>query len=259
MVVMQVIYAALIGLMVGSFLNVVIFRLPRAILNNADASLSCLMWPASMAPCCGHALSWRENIPAISWLMLRGRCAHCAAPITSRYIIIELLGSAAFAWAAWQFGLGLDAVAYALFMAIAISLFFINLETRLLPDVLTMSMLWLGLLAGTQGFLPISLNNAVFGAGMGFLLPWSINQFYRRLRGHDGLEASDCKLLAALGTWTGWGAIVPIVGVASLLALLVAGTTRLLQRQQQAQRQGFACGPYLIVSGLGVLMASLLR
>lgn len=259
MVVMQVIYAALIGLMVGSFLNVVIFRLPRAILHNADASLSCLMWPASMAPCCGHALSWRENIPIISWLMLRGRCVHCAAPITPRYMIVELLGSAAFAWAAWQFGLGLDAVAYALFLAIAISLFFINLETRLLPDALTMGMLWLGLLAGTQGFLPINLSDSVLGACMGFLLPWSINQLYRRFRGHEVLGASDCKLLAALGAWTGWMAIVPILCAAGLLALLVAGTTKLLQHQQQAQRQDFACGFYLILSGLGVLMASLLR
>ena len=96
MVVIEVIYAALIGLMVGSFLNVVIHRFPCAILENADASLSCLLWPASTAPCCGHALSWRENVPVISWLMLRGHCAHCGAQITPRYMIVELLTSSLF-------------------------------------------------------------------------------------------------------------------------------------------------------------------
>lgn len=259
MIVMEVIYAALIGLMVGSFLNVVIYRLPRAIAEDADASLRCLLWPASTAPCCGHALSWRENIPLVSWLVLRGHCAHCAAPITARYMFVEALTSIAFAWAAWQFGLGVEALAYALFMALAIALFFIDLETFLLPDRLTLAMLWLGLLAGTLGYLPISVSDSIWGASVGFLLPWSINQLYRLVRGHDGFGGGDFKLLAALGAWTGWLGIVPILCAASILGLLVVGAFSLLNRRQLAMSQAFAFGPYLIVSGLGVLLVSLSR
>ena len=257
MVVIEVIYAALIGLMVGSFLNVVIHRFPRAILENADASLSCLLWPASTAPCCGHALSWRENVPVISWLMLRGHCAHCGAQITPRYMIVELLTSIAFAWVSWQFGLGLQALVYALFLALAIALFFIDLESFLLPDRLTLSMLWLGLVAGTLGYLPVTLSDAIWGASVGFLLPWSINQLYRRVRGHDGFGGGDFKLLAALGAWTGWAGIVPILCVASVLGLLVVGVAGILSRRQLEMTQAFAFGPYLIVSGLSVLLASL--
>jgi len=257
MVLIEIIYAALIGLMVGSFLNVVIHRLPRAILESTDASLGCLLWPASTAPCCGHRLSLRENIPVLSWLMLRGRCAHCASPITSRYILVEILCATAFAWAAWQFGLGFEAACYALFMALAIALFFIDLETLLLPDRLTLSMLWLGLLAGTQGFLPISLSDAIWGASIGFLLPWAINQIYRRMRGHDGFGGGDFKLLAALGAWTGWPAILPILCAASVLGLLAIGTGHLLKRRQPVLTHAFAFGPYLILSGLGVLLATL--
>lgn len=257
MIVIEVIYAALIGLMVGSFLNVVIYRLPRAILENADASLACLLWPASTAPCCGHELCWRENIPVVSWLILRGRCAYCEHPITPRYMVVEMLTSVAFAWAAWRFELSLEALAYALFMALAIALFFIDLESFLLPDRLTMAMLWLGLIAGTQGYLPVSLSDAVLGASIGFLLPWSINMFYRRVRGHDGFGGGDFKLLAALGAWTGWSGILPILGLASALGLSAMLVISLLNRRKLAMTQAFAFGPYLIVSGLGVLITAL--
>lgn len=257
--VIEVSYAALIGLMVGSFLNVVIYRLPRAILEDNDAALRCLLWPASTAPCCGHALNWRENIPVVSWLMLHGRCAHCAAPITPRYMLVEVLTSVAFAASVWHFGLGVEAMAYALFMALAIALFFIDLETFLLPDRLTITMLWLGLLAGTQGYLPVSLVDAIWGASIGFVVPWSINQLYKLVRGHDGFGGGDFKLLAALGAWTGWMGILPILCAASLLGLFVIGLNTLRHRRQLGMNHTFAFGPYLIVSGLGVLMASLSR
>jgi len=255
--VIEVIYAALIGLMVGSFLNVVIYRLPRAIAEDADASFRCLLWPASAAPCCGHGLSWRENIPLVSWIMLRGRCAHCDSPITTRYMLVEALTSFAFGCAAWQFGLNIQAVAYALFMALAIALFFIDLETFLLPDRLTLTMLWLGLLAGTQDYLPVNLSDSIWGAAVGFMLPWAINQVYRLVRGHDGFGGGDFKLVAALGAWTGWLGIVPILCAASVLGLVVVSLSSLLNRNKLGMTQAFAFGPYLIVSGLGVLMASL--
>lgn len=259
MIVLEASYAALIGLMVGSFLNVVIYRLPRAIIESTDASLGCLLWPASAAPCCGHTLSWRENIPVFSWLMLRGRCGHCAAPITPRYLLVEVLTSIAFGVAAWRFGLGSEAIVYALLMALAIALFFIDIETFLLPDRLTLAMLWLGLLAGTLGYLPVSLVDSVWGACLGFMLPWSINQLYRLVRGHDGFGGGDFKLLAALGAWTGWVGILPILCAASIVGLLVVGLNTLGHRRQLAMQQAFAFGPYLIVSGLGVLLVSLSR
>lgn len=257
MVLTEVIYAAFIGLMVGSFLNVVIYRLPRAILENTDASLRCLMWPASAAPCCGHTLGWRENIPVISWLGLRGKCAHCSAPITQRYMLVEALTAVSFGWATWQFGLGLEALVYALFMGLAIALFFIDLETYLLPDRLTLTMLWLGLLAATQGYLPITVSDSIWGACVGFMLPCAINQLYRLIRGHDGFGGGDFKLLAALGAWTGWVSILPILFVASLLGLCVVVIVSLFNRRKLTMNRAFAFGPYLILSGLGVLMASL--
>nr|WP_231970132.1 A24 family peptidase [Polynucleobacter necessarius] len=143
------------------------------------------MWPASTAPCCGSRLSWKENIPVLSWLFLRGKCAHCGHGISPRYILVELLTGAAFAWSAWQFDLTLIALLYALFFTLAISLFFIDLETFLLPDHLTFSMLWLGLFGSAIGYLPVTPGDAVLGAVLGYLLPWSINKLYVLIRKHD--------------------------------------------------------------------------
>ena len=254
---LEVIYACFIGLIIGSFLNVVIYRLPRAVLEGEDATLRCLMWPASKAPCCGHFLSWRENIPVFSWLALKGHCAHCGKSITPRYLLVEVLTGASFAWSAWQFGLGLQALVYALLIALAIALFFIDLETFLLPDRLTLSMLWLGLLASTQGYLPVSVIDSIWGACAGFMLPWTINQLYFLVRKHDGFGGGDFKLLAALGAWTGWLNIVPILCLASVLGLCVVGLSSLFNRQKLAMGQAFAFGPYLIVSGMAILLASL--
>ena len=124
---MDIFIAAVFGLIIGSFLNVVIYRLPKAIVKDSDCSLDCLLWPGSTAPCCGTKLLWRENIPVFSWIFLRGKCAHCGHAITSRYVMVELLTGAAFAWSVWQFDLTLVAGIYSIFFALAISLFFFDL------------------------------------------------------------------------------------------------------------------------------------
>lgn len=251
---MEIVIASIFGLIIGSFLNVVIHRLPKTILDDQTDSLSCLLWPSSTAPCCGSTLKWQENIPVFSWLFLKGRCGHCGVAIAPRYIIVELITALCFAGSSWHFGLNLTGIAYALFMAIAISLFFIDLETYLLPDKLTQPLLWLGLLASTFGITPVSPLDAIWGACLGFMLPWSVNQLYKLVRKHDGFGGGDFKLLAALGTWTGWLQIVPILCVASILGLLTIVVLTLFKRQQLTMNKAFPFGPFLIASGVGVIL-----
>ncbi|QWE21453.1 A24 family peptidase [Polynucleobacter sp. AP-Kolm-20A-A1] len=251
---MEIFIASIWGLIIGSFLNVVIHRLPKAILKDPNANLDCLLWPASTAPCCGHHLSWLENIPVISWVILKGRCKHCNAPISPRYLLVEVLTSASFAWSAWQFDFSLIALIYAIFFSIAICLLFIDLETFLLPDRLTLAMLWLGLLGASLNYLPVTPQDAIFGASLGYVLPWSINRFYLLIRKHDGFGGGDFKLLAALGAWTGWLDIVPVLCGASVIGLLVIGSSAFLKRQNLSMKHAFPFGPFLILSGLSFIL-----
>ncbi len=251
---MQLVIASIFGLIIGSFLNVVIHRLPKSIINDHTDSLSCLLWPSSTAPCCGSLLKWYENIPVVSWMFLQGRCGHCGASITARYIIVELITALCFAGSSWQFGLTLTGIAYAVFMAVAISLFFIDLETYLLPDKLTLPLLWLGLVASTFGITTVDPLDAIWGACLGFGLPWSVNQLYKLVRKHDGFGGGDFKLLAALGAWTGWLQIVPILSLASILGLLTIGAISVFKRQQLSMNKAFPFGPFLIASGVGVIL-----
>ena len=190
-------------------------------------------------------------------MRLRGKCAHCGDGISPRYLLVELLTGAAFAWSAWQFDLTFNALLYALFFTIAISLFFIDLETFLLPDRLTFSMLWLGLIGSAMGYLPVTPGDAIFGAALGYLLPWSINKLYFLVRKHDGFGGGDFKLLAALGVWTGWVDIVPILCGASIIGLLVIGFTSIVKREGLFPNQAFPFGPFLLLSGLGFVVSRL--
>lgn len=251
---MEIVIASVFGLIIGSFLNVVIHRLPKSILVDQTDSLSCLMWPSSTAPCCGARLEWYENIPVFSWLFLKGRCGHCGASIAPRYILVEVLTALCFAGSSWQFGLTPTGVAYALFMALLISLFFIDLETYLLPDKLTLPLLWFGLGASTLGLTPVAPADAIWGACLGFTLPWSVNQLYKLKRKHDGFGGGDFKLLAALGAWTGWLQIVPILCVASILGLFTIVLLTAFKRQQLTLNKAFPFGPFLIASGVGVVL-----
>ena len=249
---MEILIASIFGLIIGSFLNVVIHRLPKTIHDDQTDSLSCLLWPSSTAPCCNATLKWHENIPVLSWLCLKGQCGHCGAAITPRYIIVEIVTALCFAGASWQFGLTLTGIAYAVFMAIVISLFFIDLETYLLPDKLTLPLLWLGLLASTFGVTSVAPIDAIWGACLGYILPWSVNSLYKLVRRHD-----DFKLLAALGAWTGWLQIVPILCVASILGLFTICALSMFKRQQLTLNKAFPFGPFLIVSGVALVLFGL--
>lgn len=251
---MEIFIASIFGLIIGSFLNVVIHRLPKSILDEHTDSLSCLLWPSSTAPCCGSKLNWQENIPVLSWMFLKGRCGHCGAPINARYVLVEVITALCFAISSWQFGLTPTGVAYALFMALVISLFFIDLETYLLPDKLTLPLLWLGLGASTFKLTPVNATDAIWGACLGFVLPWSVNRLYKLIRKHDGFGGGDFKLLAALGAWTGWIQIVPILAVASVLGLVTIGIVAMFKREQLSMNKAFPFGPFLIVSGVGILL-----
>ena len=251
---MEIVIASIFGLIIGSFLNVVIHRLPKSIMDEQTESLSCLLWPSSTAPCCDSPLNWYENIPVFSWVFLKGRCGHCGASINARYILVEIITALCFAGSSWYFGLTLTGVAYALFIALVISLFFIDLENYLLPDKLTLSLLWLGLGASALGLTPVGSTDAIWGACLGFVLPWAVNLAYKLVRKHDGFGGGDFKLLAALGAWTGWLQIVPILCVASILGLLTIGVLAAFKRQQLSMNQAFPFGPFLIISGVGIVL-----
>mgnify|MGYP002144763040 CR=1 FL=1 len=205
----------------------VIWRLPKALFGGSaseDAeSISpwrCLFHPASTTPCCGQAISWRDNIPVFAWLRLKGKCRSCGQPISPRYLLVELLTGLAFACSYGQFGFSLQMFLYCALFALLIILFWIDLETYYLPDCFTYSVLWLGLLGSALDVLPLAPVDAILGAAAGYLLPWLINLLYWLWRGRDGFGGGDFKLLGALGAWLGVFAIMPILGVATILALL---------------------------------------
>lgn len=253
-------YFLLLGLIVGSFLNVVIWRIPKALFSGSglespaeDAEpispWRCLFNPPSTTPCCGQAISWRDNIPVFSWLRLRGKCRHCRKGISPRYLLVELCTGLAFAWSYIQFGFGFQMLWYCALLALLIILFCIDLETYYLPDCFTYSVLWLGLLGSAFDFLPLAPVDAILGAALGYLMPWSINFLYWLWRGRDGFGGGDFKLLGALGAWLGAMTIMPILGMATILALIGVGLQMLLNREQWNPGRMLPFGPFLILAG----------
>ncbi len=256
--------AALLGLLVGSFLNVVIHRLPkmmeaqwaaeaaelegRAAAEPAAAPFN-LVAPRSRCPHCGHQITALENIPVLSWLWLRGRCSQCKQPISARYPLIEALTGLLAAAAVWRFGLTVPGIAAVGLCFALVSLTFIDLDTQLLPDDITLPLLWAGLLVNLLGgFVP--LRDAVIGAMAGYLLLWSIYWAFRLLTGKEGMGYGDFKLLAALGAWFGWQAIPAIILLSSIVGATVGIALMLFRRH--ARETPIPFGPYL--AGAGLLM-----
>jgi leader peptidase (prepilin peptidase)/N-methyltransferase len=269
--------AGLFGLLVGSFLNVVIHRLPLMMqaqwqaeaaafqADSADSPVAAgtpltepapaaptetfnLMVPRSRCPHCGHRITALENLPVLSWLWLRGRCSACKAPISARYPLIEMLAGLLAAASVWQYGLTFTGVGAALLCLALITLAFIDLDTQLLPDDITLPLLWAGLLLNLLGgFAP--LQDAVIGAMAGYLLLWSIYWLFKLLTGKEGMGYGDFKLLAALGAWFGWQAIPAIILLASVVGALVGIGMILFARHGRDVPIPF--GPYL--AGAGVL------
>jgi leader peptidase (prepilin peptidase)/N-methyltransferase len=251
--------AFVIGLCVGSFLNVVIHRLPKMLergwqmqcaeLNGAElpeAPRYNLVVPRSRCTACGHAISAIENVPVISWLVLRGRCSQCKVRISARYPVVEILGGALAAYAVWRFGATPKALAASLFLWTLLALTFIDIDTQLLPDDLTLPLLWLGLCANLFGLF-VPLQSAVIGAIAGYVSLWLIYWLFKLIRGKEGMGYGDFKLLAALGAWLGY-AMLPLIVLMSSLVGAVIGLA-LMALKGRDHNIPFAFGPYLAIAG----------
>ncbi len=285
----------LLGLMVGSFLNVVVHRLPRVLERQwwgdvaaqladyesfarlfpalaadprlqpqplsagLEASLQALpplsiSKPRSRCPACGQTIRWYQNIPVFSWLALRGRCAACGAGIGWRYPLVELATGALFAALAWRLGAQPVALLWCGAGAALLALALIDWDTTLLPDALTQPLLWAGLVCSALGWLPgLSLLQSVWGAVVGYLSLWSVYWLFKLVTGKEGMGFGDFKLLAALGAWLGWQAILPIVLMASVIGAVVG----LVMKASGSLREGryVPFGPFLAGGGLVVMLA----
>ena len=252
--------AGLLGLFVGSFLNVVIHRLPRMMERDWHAQAAelrgeeppagerfNLATPRSRCPHCGHQITLLENIPLVSYLVLRGRCGHCGAGISKRYPIVEAVSALLSAYAAWHFGFGAAALGALLFVWAMVALTFIDLDTQLLPDDITLPLLWLGLafnVGGTYTELPA----AVIGAMAGYLALWSVFWLFKLATGKEGMGYGDFKLLAAIGAWLGWQ-MLPLTILLSSLVGAVVGIV-LIAVARHGRNVPIPFGPYLAAAGL---------
>lgn len=252
-------FVTLMGLFVGSFLNVVIHRLPRMMELEWMAEVAeyhgepapterlNLAVPRSRCPQCGHLVSALENIPVISYLMLRGRCKGCGTPISKRYPGVEILTAALSGYSAWHFGFGLALLGALLFLWAMVSLTFIDLDTMLLPDKITLPLLWIGLifnLAGTYA----DPSSAVLGAVAGYLALWLVFWGFKLATGKEGMGYGDFKLLGAIGAWLGWQ-MLPLTILFSSIAGAIASVWLVAFRQHQSDVP-IPFGPYLAVAGI---------
>ena len=255
----------LLGLCIGSFLNVVVHRLPQMMerawkLDSAELlgvgapelPALTLSKPASRCPHCGHRIAWYENVPLVSWLVLRGRCSACSAPISVRYPLVELGTAALFALVAWHVGAVPVVLAWCGFVACLVALSLIDWDTTLLPDSLTLPLLWAGVVVAALG-LTVPLTTSVWGAVFGYLSLWSIYWLFKLTTGKEGMGAGDFKLLAALGAWLGWQMLLPIVLGASLIGAVVGIAMKFSGALREGRYVPF--GPFLAGAGLVVLFA----
>jgi leader peptidase (prepilin peptidase)/N-methyltransferase len=256
--------AGLLGLMIGSFLNVVIHRLP--IMMERDWAAQCadlkgeaapvfealsLAHPRSRCPQCGHAITAAENIPILSWLLLRGRCKGCGGRIPLRYPLVEALTGLLFAYVGWHFGFSAAGLGALVFVAALVALTGIDFDTQLLPDDITLPLLWLGLGLNAYGVFT-DLKSAVIGAMAGYLSLWIVYWGFKLSTGKEGMGYGDFKLLAALGAWLGWQ-VLPVtillassVGAAVGLALIVFA--------RHGRNVPIPFGPYLAAAGVITLI-----
>ncbi len=259
-------FGAWVALAVGSFLNVVIYRLPvmlqRQFIQDAKEALSLpvdssagrfnLAVPDSRCPACGHAITVSENVPIFSWLWLRGRCSACRTPISVRYPLVEFVTLALSLIVLARFGFSPMGYAACLFTWILLAATLIDYDTMLLPDQLTLPLLWLGLITNSWlGYTP--LGSAIIGAIAGYLLLWSTYWGFKLMTGKEGMGYGDFKLLAALGAWLGWQMLPAILLIASISALTWAIVQMLLKNMRREDPMPF--GPYLAVAGWLALVA----
>jgi leader peptidase (prepilin peptidase) / N-methyltransferase len=253
-----------VGLLVGSFLNVVIYRLP--LMMEAQWKAECaemsgqkaataattetfnLMVPRSRCPSCGHGIRWFENIPLVSYLVLRGKCSACAAPIRARYPLVELATGALFFYCGWKWGLSPTGLVWAGFAATLLVLSLIDWDTTLLPDDMTLPLVWAGLIAAALQLTTVPLVASLWGAVAGYLSLWLIYWAFKLLTGKEGMGYGDFKLFAALGAWFGWQALIPVILMASVVGAIIGIAMKFSTGLREGGYVPF--GPFLGGAGL---------
>ncbi|AEE21969.1 Prepilin peptidase [Glaciecola sp. 4H-3-7+YE-5] len=261
-------FVFIVSLMVGSFLNVVIYRLPvmmerawkadfqahfetdvSTLGSNTDSTESTpfnLIKPDSTCPKCQHKIRAWENIPVLSWLLLRGKCSQCKNAISIRYPLIELGTALCSVWIAWHFGYSWSALAGVVMTWILVALIFIDIDTMLLPDQLTLPLLWMGLLFSIVNP-AVTSADSIIGATVGYLSLWSVYWAFKLLTGKEGMGYGDFKLLAALGAWMGWQYLAIVVLMSSLVGAVIGISVLSFQGKDKGQAIPF--GPYLAIAG----------
>lgn len=254
------ILASVFGLMVGSFLNVVIYRLP--VMMRRSWRKECLEYlglpaeppqpefnlvlPPSRCPACGTAIKPHQNIPVISYVALRGKCAHCRHPIALRYPLIEAFTALMSFMVAWHFGFGPQALAALLLTWALIALSFIDIDHQLLPDSISLPLLWLGLLLNVSGVFTDS-HASIIGAVSGYLALWSVYHLFKLATGKEGMGYGDFKLLALFGAWLGWQSLPLIILLSSLIGTIIS--VALIVATKRDHRIPVPFGPYLAIAG----------
>jgi leader peptidase (prepilin peptidase)/N-methyltransferase len=265
-----ILVALVFGTLIGSFINVVIYRTPIMMQRTWDDELLAhqhaddpdyevprrepfnLWVPRSRCGSCGHQITALENVPIVSWLVLRGKCSACGTKISVRYPVVEAVTGLLFAAAAWKFGATITTLYALIFLGILVILTGIDLDTQLLPDHFTLPLLWIGLLANLSGTFA-KLPDAVIGAVAGYLVLWSVYWLFKLTTGREGMGYGDFKLLAALGAWFGWQALPMTLLVASLFGAVVG--IAMIVFGGKDRRSAIAFGPYLAFAGLCALFA----
>ena len=252
---------ALLGLIVGSFVNVLIHRLPVMILASEDnpASDFNLMTPRSHCPHCHHRLQWFELIPLFSYVVLKGHCRHCTQGISLRYPAVEIVTAFLFLLCLNQYSFTLQALLACFFCATLLALAWIDAETFLLPDILTQALLWVGLIASALSLTQTPLLQSLGGAVLGYGLFWVVSWGFEKLAGKEGMGQGDLKLLAGLGAWVGIWSLLPLILLASISGLIFGVIQKF--RGQLGHNGHFAFGPFLALSGfacffLGISMGA---
>lgn len=263
---------ALFGLIVGSFLNVVIYRLPIMLdrqwrqqceeLSGCEVPASTerfnLLVPRSACPSCKTPITAVQNIPILSYVLLKGRCRSCGAKISIRYPLVEALTAVLTGLVAWKFGFGWPALTAIVLTWFLIALTFIDIDHQLLPDNLTLPLMWIGLLLSLWGPapdgspIPVDMRSSIIGAAAGYMSLWSVYHLFRLITGKEGMGYGDFKLLGALGAWLGWKMLLPIILMAAGVGAVVGILALVLKRQERGTPIPF--GPFLAAAGWLVLM-----
>ena len=264
-------FGGIIGLLLGSFLNVVIYRLPKMMERQWAAELAQmetenpakgvsapppetfnLMTPRSRCPSCGHVVQWYENVPVLSYLFLRGRCSACKTRISVRYPLVEMATGALFVFCIYRWGVSPAGVAWCTFSAALVALAFVDWAATLLPDDITLPVLWAGLLSAAMLWIDVPLYASVMGAVAGYLSLWLVYWGFKLATGKEGMGYGDFKLFAALGAWFGWQALVPIILMSSVIGAIIGIAMKIFSSLREGGYIPF--GPFLVGAGFTAMV-----